>query len=140
MQTFSLVKLQKMLINYNPQNNSHFLLLQDYFPSVANTQIKILQLNIHIRSLHSESIVMESLSTVKLLIKWKRWTWPCRLMYYVCFFVWKLSFRALLLGYYSLTSSAGKTLKGSCEIFMNGVLPSTSCSVKNTTFIMYSHA
>ena len=25
-----------MSINYNPHNNSHFLLLQDYFPAVAN--------------------------------------------------------------------------------------------------------
>jgi hypothetical protein len=28
--------LAKMSIHYNPRNNSHFLLLQDYLPAVAN--------------------------------------------------------------------------------------------------------
>ena len=26
----------KLSMNYNPHNNSHFLLLQDYFPAVVN--------------------------------------------------------------------------------------------------------
>ena len=52
---------KKMAINYNPHNNSHFLLLQDYFPAV----VKWLKLRSYIcsysgmvtqRSCHSDSL------------------------------------------------------------------------------------
>lgn len=38
---------------------------------------------------------------------------------------------ALLLGYYSPTSSAGETLKGFCEILRNGVISQVPCVVKS---------